>query len=92
MSFQKLEDNNKLQQTVSRGKFAAKKMLTLRWVNWKRASSLGLNLYRKCFSIDSPVTENGQETGEEKGNGGRKAVKPYLGTGRAARVCTVYFL
>ena len=30
MSFQKLEDNNKLQQTVSRGKFAAKKMLTLR--------------------------------------------------------------
>lgn len=53
---------------------------------------MGLNLYRKCFSIDSPVTENGQETGEEKGNGGRKAVKPYLGTGRAARVCTVYFL
>lgn len=69
-----------------------KQRKALRWVNWERASSLGLNLSRKCFSVDSPATENGQETGEEKGCGGRKAVKPYLSTGRAVQVCTAYFL
>ena len=53
---------------------------------------MSLNLSRKCFSIDSPGTENGQETGEERGYGGRKAVKPYLGIGRAVQVCTAYFL
>lgn len=39
---------------------------------------MGLNLYRKCFSIDSPVTENGQETGEEKGVWRQKSCEALL--------------